>query len=72
VSVRELAEAFQAATGEPLRIAEAPPRPGDVLGAYAIVDTAHRELGWTAELTVADGIRDAIAWIPKRKGLLGY
>src|SRR5665647_1946651 len=47
VSVRELAEAFQAATG-------------------------HSELGWTAEFTVADGIRDAIAWIPKRKELLGY
>ena len=72
VSVRELAEAFQAATGDPLKIAEGPARPGDVLGAYAIVDTAHSELGWTAELTVADGIRDAIAWIPKRKELLGY
>jgi UDP-glucose 4-epimerase len=72
VSVRELAEAFQTATGDPLTIAEGPARPGDVLGAYAIVDTAHQELGWTAELTVADGIRDAIAWIPKRKELLGY
>lgn len=72
VSVRELAEAFQAATGEPLRITEGPSRPGDVLGSYAVVDTAHAELGWTAELTVADGIRDAIAWIPKRKELLGY
>ncbi len=72
VSVRELAEAFQAATGEPLDIAEGPARPGDVLGAYAVVDTAHAELGWTATLTVADGIRDAIAWIPKRKELLGY
>lgn len=72
VSVRQLAEAFQTATGEPLSISEGPRRPGDVLGAYAIVDTATRELGWTAELTVADGIRDAIAWIPKRKELLGY
>ena len=72
VSVRELAEAFQTATGDPLKIAEGPARPGDVLGAYAIVDTAHSELGWTAEFTVADGIRDAIAWIPKRKEFLGY
>jgi UDP-glucose 4-epimerase len=72
VSVRELAEAFQTATGEPLTIAEGPSRPGDVLGCYAIVDTAHSELGWAAELTVADGIRDAIDWIPKRKELLGY
>ncbi len=72
VSVRQLAEAFQTATGEPLKIAEGPSRPGDVLGAYAVVDAAHRDLGWTAELTVADGIRDAIAWLPKRKELLGY
>jgi UDP-glucose 4-epimerase len=72
VSVRQLAEAFQTATGEPLKIAEGPSRPGDVLGAYAVVDTAHRDLGWTAELTVADGIRDAIAWLPKRQELLGY
>jgi len=70
--VRELAQAFQAATGQPLTIAEGPARPGDVLGAYAIVDTAHAELGWTAQLTVPDAIRDAIAWIPKRKELLGY
>ncbi|MGV8848220.1 MAG: UDP-glucose 4-epimerase GalE [Propionibacteriaceae bacterium] len=72
VSVRQLAEAFQTATGEPLKIAEGPSRPGDVLGAYAVVDAAHRDLGWTAELTVADGIRDAIAWLPKRQELLGY
>ena len=72
VSVRQLAEAFQTATGEPLKIAEGPSRPGDVLGAYAVVDAAHRDLDWTAELTVADGIRDAIAWLPKRKELLGY
>jgi UDP-glucose 4-epimerase len=72
VSVRQLAEAFQTATGEPLKIAEGASRPGDVLGAYAVVDTAHRDLGWTAELTVADGIRDAIAWLPKRTELLGY
>jgi UDP-glucose 4-epimerase len=72
VSVRQLAEAFQTATGEPLKIAEGASRPGDVLGAYAVVDAAHRDLGWTAELTVADGIRDAIAWLPKRKELLGY
>ncbi len=72
VSVRQLAEAFQTATGEPLKIAEGPSRPGDVLGAYAVVDAAHRDLGWTAELTVADGIRDAIAWLPKRKEMLGY
>lgn len=72
VSVRQLAGAFQTATGEPLKIAEGPSRPGDVLGAFAVVDRAHRELGWAAELTVADGIRDAIAWLPKRKELLGY
>ena len=49
-----------------------PPRPGDVAGAYTVSHRAKDLLGWTAELTPADGIRDAIAWLPERKKKLGY
>lgn len=72
MSVRELTEAFQQATGTPLRIAEGPARPGDVIGAYARTDKAAELLGWHAELSVADGIRDALAWLPRRREMLGY
>lgn len=72
MSVRELAEAFQQATGTPLNIVEGPPRPGDVIGAYARTDRAAELLGWHARLSVADGIRDALAWLPRRRKLLGY
>lgn len=72
VSVRELAEAFQSATGEPLTIEEGPRRPGDVIGAYASTDKAHKLLDWKAELSVTDGIADAIRWLPERKRILGY
>ena len=72
MSVRELTDAFQQATGAPLRITEGPARPGDVIGAYARTDKAAELLGWHARLSVADGIRDALAWLPRRKEMLGY
>ena len=72
VTVKELVEAFQTGTGQPLGVVYGPPRPGDVAGAYTVSHRAKDLLGWTAELTPADGIRDAIAWLPERKKKLGY
>ncbi len=72
VTVRELAEAFQQATGEPLQVADGPSRPGDVIGAYAVADKARKLLGWQAQRSMADGIHDAIAWVPERRRKLGY
>lgn len=71
-TVRELVNAFEAATGEPLKSVDGPPRPGDVAGAYTVSNRALELLGWKAELTEADGIRDAINWLPHRRELLGY
>lgn len=65
VTVRELVAAFERVTGEPLAIVDAPRRPGDQAGAYAIVDRARRLLGWQAERSIDDGVRDAIAWAEK-------
>ncbi len=41
-------------------------------GAYTVSTKAADVLGWTAELTGADGIRDALAWLPRRRELLGF
>jgi UDP-glucose 4-epimerase len=65
VTVRELVSAVERVTGETLPVVEAPRRPGDQAGAYAIVDLAHELLDWRAERSVDDGVRDAIAWAEK-------
>jgi UDP-glucose 4-epimerase len=72
VTVRELVAAFEQATGRPLKSVDGPSRPGDVCGVYTTLDQASELLDWSAKRTEADGIRDAIAWLPQRKALLGY
>ena len=65
VTVREIVSAFERVHGSSLPQEDAPPRPGDVAGAYANADRAAELLGWRAELSVEDGIRDALAWAEK-------
>jgi UDP-glucose 4-epimerase len=61
-TVRELVAAFEEVTGSALPVTDGPARPGDVVGSYTRVDKARAVLGWEAERTVVDGIRDALAW----------
>ena len=61
-TVFELADAVGEATGTPLEIRTAPPRDGDVAGCATRTDKAARLLGWRAERSVADGVRDSLAW----------
>ncbi len=72
VTVKELAACFEEVTGTPLQMRFGDPRPGDVAGVYTISQKAKTELGWQAELSEVDAVRDAIAWLPQRKQLLGY
>ncbi len=72
VTVLELLETFEKVFGRPVPTVEAPPRPGDAVGAFANVDKATRLLGWTAELSLADGIESALAWNARRADVLGY
>lgn len=72
VSVRELVASFERVFGSEVPIDEAPPRPGDSVGAYANVDKAASVLGWTSELTIDDAIASALAWGDKRQEILGY
>ncbi len=72
VTVRELVKAFEAVFGQEVPLREAPPRPGDAVGAFANVDKAREVLGWTSSLTIQDAIASALAWGKKRKSILGY
>lgn len=72
VTVRELVGSFERVFGQQVPVREAPPRPGDAVGAYANVDKAREVLGWTADLTIDDAIDSALAWGRKRKEILGY
>ena len=72
MTVRELVGSFERVFGQQVPVREAPPRPGDAVGAFANVDKAREVLGWTADLTIDDAIDSALAWGRKRKEILGY
>ncbi len=60
VTVRELVAAFERVFGATVPVTEAPPRPGDAVGAFANVDASARLLDWRTELSLDDAI--ASAW----------
>lgn len=72
VTVRELVTAFERVYGGSVPTREAPPRPGDAVGAYANVDRAFQLLGWRSQLSLDDAIESALAWGRRRKEILGY
>jgi UDP-glucose 4-epimerase len=72
VTVRELIATFEEVFGRSVPTVEAPPRPGDAVGAYANVDKARELLKWSAQHTLAEGIASALAWNAKRADVLGY
>jgi UDP-glucose 4-epimerase len=61
-TVREFVSAFIAATSAPLKVREAPPRPGDVVGSYTRSTRASELLGFAPELSVEQAIRDSQRW----------
>src|SRR4051794_33239999 len=72
VTVRELITAFQNVFGQEVPLREAPPRPGDAVGAFANVDRSAQLLDWRTELSLEDAIDSALAWGAKRQEILGY
>ncbi|MCH7653264.1 MAG: UDP-glucose 4-epimerase GalE [Chloroflexi bacterium] len=72
VTVRELVEAFEKVYGQEIGKRDAPPRPGDVAGAYANADRARELLGWEAEMSIEQGIADALQWGKVREDMLGF
>ena len=72
VTVKELVAAFERVWGQEIRKSEAPPRSGDVAGAYANADRAAELLGWQAEHSIDEGIESALEWGRRRQEILGY
>ncbi|WP_193609712.1 UDP-glucose 4-epimerase GalE [Nocardioides lijunqiniae] len=72
VTVRELVASFERVFGKEVPIAEAPPRPGDAVGAFANVDKSRELLQWQTELSLDDAIASALAWGERRQEILGY
>lgn len=61
-SVLSVIQAFEAATGTALSWAFAPRRAGDVVAAYADTERAASVLGWRAQRSLADSMKDAWRW----------
>jgi UDP-glucose 4-epimerase len=72
VTVRELLTTFEQVYGHAVPTVDAPPRPGDAVGAFANVEKAAEVLGWRSTLSLADGITSALAWNARREEVLGY
>lgn len=72
VTVKEFLKAFETVAGKKVPTEVAPRRPGDNAGSFANADTALKLLGWKAERSIEEGIRDALAWMDVRKNLLGF
>ncbi len=72
VTVRELVAAFEKVYGAEVPVTEAPPRPGDAVGAFANVDKARDVLGWSSSLSLEQAIDSALKWGERRKDVLGY
>ncbi len=72
VTVRELIASFERVSGHTVPLREAPPRPGDAIGAFANVDRSAELLGWHTELDLDDAIASALAWGERRQEILGY
>ncbi|APT85488.1 UDP-glucose 4-epimerase GalE [Corynebacterium aquilae] len=64
-TVFEFVEGFNEAMGVKLDVATAPPRPGDVAGCATRTDKANKLLDWHTELSIAQGVKDSVAWSKK-------
>jgi UDP-glucose 4-epimerase len=70
-TVRELVAAVSRVTGTPVQVRDAPPRPGDVVGAYTRIGKARRLLEWEPSFGIDDGIRHSLEWAEVRRSRLG-
>jgi UDP-glucose 4-epimerase len=61
-SVLSVIQAFEDATGTALSWAFAPRRAGDIVAAYADTERAASVLGWRAQRSLADSMKDAWRW----------
>ena len=62
VSIRTLAGAIREACSAPVGIVHGPARVGDIRTSLGVPELARRELGFTAETSLADGLSATAAW----------
>lgn len=62
VTVLELVSAFEKVYQKTIPKSHTEARPGDVAGCFASGETARQWLDWKAQLSVEDGVRDALKW----------
>jgi UDP-glucose 4-epimerase len=67
-SVVELARLLQDAAGTKARIELAPHRPGEQQESFVNADKARDVLGWSPQLTLAEGLRKTFEWFEQRVG----
>jgi len=72
VTVFELVAAFERVFGKQINRRAAPPRPGDVAGAYANADRASALLGWQTQYSIDQAIADALKWGEIREQILDF
>jgi len=60
--VLQLVAAVQAVTGQQVPLQVGPRRPGDRAATLADCTAVQRDLGWQAQKTLQDIVRDAAAW----------
>jgi UDP-glucose 4-epimerase len=72
VTVIELVAAFERVFGKEINKCLGPSRPGDVVGSYANADRAWSLLGWRANLSIDQGIADALKWGEIRDQIIKY
>lgn len=65
VSVLQVIQAFERASGRPIPYEIAPRRPGDIAASYADPTKANTELGWRATKTIDDMCADTWRWQSK-------
>jgi UDP-glucose 4-epimerase len=70
VTVRELVNAFETVVGKEIKKTDGPRRPGDTTGSFCNSNTARKLLGWNAELSIEEGISDALKWGKLRDSML--
>lgn len=68
-SVLEVIQSFERVSGEKLKFKIVERRPGDVVSAYADTSKAKEILGWKAELSLDDAMRDAWKWEQKIRNI---
>lgn len=62
ITLNELIEAVESATGAMLSLERQPPSPGDVVRTGGDIDQAAVKLGWRPRVAVKDGIARQVAW----------